>query len=299
MVTWRTCNWLFVFAFRRTRVAAAILLCIVGTVARVPAQEAASGKPASDLERLVTIQKGDIPIILSAPHGGTRRIAGVSAREGGEAKQFVTVTDTNTHRLAQALAKSIEKRWGKPYLVVAQFSRQYLDANRPANDAMESEKAKPVYETYHNAISDAIKETHRRWGRGLLLDLHGQAADKSVIFRGTSNGKTCSLLLERLGPDGLMGKAGLLGILHERGYEISPKPGSADKEDSRYNGGHIVRTYGASAGTGIDAVQLEIGGDFRKDGKIEKSAEDLAEAITLFADAYFAEIKAQPRAKSP
>jgi N-formylglutamate amidohydrolase len=96
-----------------------------------------------------------------------------------------------------------------------------------------------------------------------------------------------------------MGKKGLLGILHERGYEISPKPGSTAREDSRYNGGHIVRTYGASAGTGIDAVQLELGGDFRKEGKIEKSAEDLAEAITLFADAYFAEMKGRVGAKSP
>ena len=38
----------------------------------------------------------------------------------------------------------------------------------------------------------------RGHGRGLLLDIHGQAAKKDVIFRGTSNGKTCSLLTERL-----------------------------------------------------------------------------------------------------
>lgn len=261
--------------------------------------KAPSAKALLEVERLVTVQNGEIPIILSAPHGGTRRIPGVTARKGENVKQFVTVTDTNSHRLAQALAKAIEKKWGKPYLIVAQFSRQYLDANRPVSDAMESELAKPVYEAYHTALDQAIQDARKRWGRGLLLDLHGQAAAKSVIFRGTANGKTCSLLLERLGPDGLMGKEGLLGLLHERGYQIVPKPGSTDKEDSRYNGGHIVRTYGASSGTGIDAVQLEFGGDFRKEANIEKSAEDLADAVFRFADSYFAEIKASTSGKAP
>jgi N-formylglutamate amidohydrolase len=277
----------------------ACFLALFGLLNRTCAQVAAPKKAPLELERLVTVQKGEIPIILSAPHGGRRSIVGVPARKDESAKQFVTVTDTNTQRLAEALAKSIEKRWGKPYVVVAQFSRQYLDANRPVEDAWESENAKPVYEAYHSALGDAVKETRERWGRGLLIDLHGQAAQKATIFRGTSNGKTCSLLLERLGPDGLMGKAGLLGLLHEQGYEIYPKPKSADKEDSRYNGGHIVRTYGASSGTGIDAVQLELGGDFRRETTIEKTADDLAQAIDRFGDAYFADMKAGDKSKSP
>lgn len=276
----------------RQRQLAALILFLLGLSLSSPATaQEKSPKSDSAVDRLITMQSGDIPIILSAPHGGTRRIEGVTARKGDAVKQFVTVTDTNTHRLAQALAKSLEKRWGKPYVVIAQFSRQYLDANRPITDAFESEKAKPTYDAYHTALEEAVNKTRERWGRGLLLDIHGQAAKKDTIYRGTSNGKSCSLLLERLGPDGLMGDAGLLGILHAKGYEIVPKPGSTDKEDSRYNGGHIVRTYGASGGTGIDALQLELGGDFRKESQIEKTADDFADAITKFADAYFPQIK--------
>jgi N-formylglutamate amidohydrolase len=243
--------------------------------------------PASELKRLITIETGEIPIILSAPHGGSRSISGVPARKGETAKQFVTVTDTNTHRLTQALAAALEKKWGKPTVTIAHFSRRYLDANRPAEDAYESESAKPIYDAYHESLRKAVERTREKWGRGLLLDIHGQAAEKATLFRGTANGQTCSLLLERLGPDGLMGKEGLLGRLHDKGYLIHPEPGSKAKEDSRYSGGHIVRTYGASGGTGIDAVQFELGGDFRKESTIQKTASDLADAICQFANLYF------------
>ena len=39
--------------------------------------KAPSAKALLEVERLVTVQNGEIPIILSAPHGGTRRIPGV------------------------------------------------------------------------------------------------------------------------------------------------------------------------------------------------------------------------------
>lgn len=266
-------------------------LCCAGLLA----QEKSPNTPSTSVEQLITLQTGDIPIILSAPHGGTRRIEGVTVRKGDAVKQFVTVTDTNSHRLTAALAKSLEKKWGKPYVVIAQFSRQYLDANRPASDAYESDKAKPLYDAYHAALKEATTKTRERWGRGLLLDIHGQAAKKDTIFRGTANGKTCSLLIERLGEGALMKESGLLGLLHAKGYEVFPAPESKEKEDARYNGGHIVRTYGAAGATGIDAVQLEMGGEFRKPASIEKTADDIAEAITTFADVYFKEIKEATR----
>jgi N-formylglutamate amidohydrolase len=277
--------------FQRWLVAILSALLLWAVPAPAAAQETKSTQPETHVERLITIESGEIPIILSAPHGGTRKVDGVSVRKGASAKQFVTVTDTNSHRLTAALAKSLERKWGKPYVVIAQFSRQYLDANRPASDAYESENAKPIYDAYHSALKEATTKIRERFGRGLLLDIHGQAAKKDTIFRGTSNGKTCSLLTERLGPGALMKDVGLLGILHAKGYEIFPAPGSDEKEDARYNGGHIVRTYGSSGGTGIDALQLELGGDFRKESRIEKTAEDLAEAINRFGDVYFSQIK--------
>src|SRR5947208_318345 len=87
-----------------------------------------------DLDKYVVVQKGTLPIILSAPHGGTLALAKVPERKGGEGvAQFVTVRDVNTDLLATKLAEAVSKQLpGKPYLVVAKFSRKYIDANRPA-----------------------------------------------------------------------------------------------------------------------------------------------------------------------
>src|SRR5437016_7291792 len=79
---------------------------------------------------LVLARAGTLPIILTVPHGGREEIPGAAPRDtrgrptGG--RGFVTVTDTNTDRLALAIAAQIKALTGKePYLVVAKFKRQY------------------------------------------------------------------------------------------------------------------------------------------------------------------------------
>ncbi|MEM1070555.1 MAG: hypothetical protein AAGI63_16755, partial [Planctomycetota bacterium] len=106
-------------------------------------------------EELVTVQAGDIPIILSAPHGGRLAIPKVDKRLGVGVRSFRTVMDTRTDLLTQKIADEIEKETGKrPFLVIAQFHRRYVDANRKPERAFESPNAKPVYEAYHQAIRD-------------------------------------------------------------------------------------------------------------------------------------------------
>src|SRR5579884_4228768 len=97
---------------------------------------------------LVATQEGELPVILSAPHGGLRPIPGVPERKGdGLAKGpsgFFTGRDTGTEELALQIARAIEAKMGKkPYYVIARFHRKYIDANRPPEIAYESPKARP------------------------------------------------------------------------------------------------------------------------------------------------------------
>src|SRR5262249_12322808 len=147
--------------------------------------------------------------------------------------------------------------------------------------AYESDKAKPYYDAYHKALADACREVRKRWGRGLLLDLHGQGAEAKVVFRGTSNGKTVKLLLKRAGQAALSGPSSVLGHLEKHGYQVSPAGGSSGRED-RFNGGHTVRTYGSHQKDGIDAIQLEWGRTFRAKETLGKTAKDLAAAVRAF-----------------
>ncbi len=236
-------------------------------------------------EPLVQVKHGTLPIVITAPHGGRRPLLGVPDRTGDGVTKFVVVNDTNTDELAEKLAAAIEKAMGHPpHLIVAKFQRKQCDPNRPADTAYESVGAKPAYDAYHAAVKEACKRVKDEWGGGLLLDLHGQAAQADAIFRGTQNGKTTALLTERHGAKSLTGPDSVQGRLEKKGYKLIPAGDSTDSEDKRFNGGYTVGTYGTT--TGLDAIQLEMGGDQRTKKALDATAADIADAVKAFATEY-------------
>ncbi len=232
-----------------------------------------------------------LPIILSAPHGGRQSIPGVPVRRGSGVAQFVTGRDNNTDELAETIALELEKRLnGKPFLVVARFERKYLDANRSSETAYESKEAKPYYDGYHSALREAHERVSREWGRGMLLDIHGQGAEEEAIYRGTGNGKSVVSLTQHFGTAAITGPRSIFGQLEKMGYKILPSIKEPQRE-TRYVGGYIVQTYGSHRASGIDAIQLEIGTKLRARANLHRTAIDLAHALAVFAQAYLPIVK--------
>ena len=247
----------------------------------------------SEKHELLTVWAGMLPIILSAPHGGRQSIPGVPVRRGTGVIQFATGRDNNTAELAEAVALKLERRLNaKPFLVVARFERKYLDANRPSERAYESSEAKPHYEAYHSALQQAREKVRGEWGRGLLLDIHGQGIHTEAIYRGTGNGKTVIALTQRFGANAMVGAKSIFSQLENMGYKVLPSAKESHKEE-RYVGGYIVQTYGSHQGTGIDAIQLEIGMQLRARPNLQRTAADLAEAIAVFAQEYLPLVKSR------
>lgn len=244
-----------------------------------------SAQDKPDLDKLILVRKGDLPVVITAPHGGRLPVPGVPERKGDGVGKFVAVNDTNTDLLAEKLADAIKKEMGgQPHLIVARFERKGVDANRPAKEGYETDAAKPVYDAYHAAVKAACADVTKTWGRGILLDLHGQAAKADTIFRGTRDLKTVGLLKDRSGKKAITGPDSVLGVLAKKGYAIVPANDSDDAEDKRFNGGYTVGTYGTESG--VDAIQLELGGDFRAKTKLDTTAADLAAAVKVFAKEY-------------
>jgi N-formylglutamate amidohydrolase len=265
-----------------------VLLLLAGPLALLPGVRGRDAVPAKP-DDLVFVQTGTLPIIVSAPHGGRAAVPGVPERLGVGVAQFATVRDTNTAELAAAFVAALEKKLdGKPWVVVARFGRKYLDANRPPAGAYEADVAKPYYAAYHDPLVAACKAVKAKHGAGLLLDIHGQGAFPDVICRGTQNGKTVKLLKERHGWPAVTGKNSVLGRLEAAGYKTLPRcdAGEEAKEDSRFNGGYIVQTYGSHTGYAIDAIQLEFGTNPRERDAYPKAADALADAVAAFHDAY-------------
>ena len=149
----------FPFAFRLPP--SALLVLSLAVLSGPPAR-AAEKTPAD----LVVARQGALPIILTAPHGGREAIPGIEPRQdrtndpayrswGG----FQRGGDSNTDVLALGIAAEITRLTGQaPYLVLANFQRRYVDANRPAELALDSPETRPYYDYYHQTIRRFVDE---------------------------------------------------------------------------------------------------------------------------------------------
>ncbi len=252
-----------------------------------------------DMARLITVRRGDLPIILTAPHGGGLAVPGVRERDRNDPQQIarsrtyggvVLGADLNTDLLAQAIADEIRRLTGKsPSLTIAHFARRFIDANRPPDAAFSDPAALPVYRAYHDAIRTEVDVIRERFANAILIDIHGQGVAPDVLMRGTVNGRTVSRLVARAGIAAMTGDSGLFGRLQAEGFGIFPQNDAAKTlagEDSGFRGGYTVATYGSNHPDGIDAAQWELGSKFRQTEALKDWAAKAARAIVAFQAKY-------------
>ena len=268
---------------------------LLAVLLAAPAAAALAKSP----DELVRVARGELPILVTAPHGGQEPIPGVaprnvkdpglraaSARWGGA----VDSRDGGTEALALALAEEIRKLTGRsPYVVVAKFHRRYVDANRPMALALENDAAKPYYLHYHRTIRGFVDEIRGRHPAGLLLDVHGQAKLPDALARGTRNGRSITKLYRRAGADGITGPKGLFGLLEAQGFRVAPSNKDrigSDPEVRGLDGGYTVATYGSDNADGIDAFLLEFGTVYRRADRVARTAAEAARAVVAFYEAH-------------
>src|SRR5438093_3859158 len=90
------------------------------------AEEYQPGRTYFGRNRYVEYLAGDLPFILSAPHGGRERPDELPDREKG-----TFAFDTNTQELARAVADELQTRTGHwPHVILCRVHRRKLDCNR-------------------------------------------------------------------------------------------------------------------------------------------------------------------------
>lgn len=240
---------------------------------------------AAQASYLTETQRGSIPVILVAPHGGSLAVPGIAPRTNGATNQ-----ETRTKELAEAILVNLESRHGqRAYAVIALFHRRYVDANRAPEEAYQQPAAKPYYDTYQSAIRGYVDEIRRQSPNGgLLIDIHGNADDPGTINRGTRDGLTMQQVLAAQGPEALVGRNSIFGRLQALGYAVFPPSGPVARspENPAFNSGYTVLTHGSHRPGGVDAIQIEIGSDLRQDEVIGRLADDLADAIWTYYSVY-------------
>ena len=222
---------------------------------------------SSESAVLLRCQTAELPIILTAPHGGSKSFPmsrSMKARVPGQ--QVCTKSDMHTIRLLGNIDDAVFKMCGlRPHVVAARFHRKYIDANRNY-EVLEQhayhpdcELARSAYQDYHRCIEECVVHCRQLFPDKviLLLDIHGQKLYDDYIVLGTQSGGTLVRPAETHG-EGASSAPGVAVIQQLRrhlGMAVLPEHGLADI--SRYSGGYTVVRH-SCAGT-VDAIQLEFG----------------------------------------
>ncbi len=121
----------------------------------------------------IEYRQGNLPIIISVPHGGNMTPSSIPNRTCNSA---VTVTDANTIELARQIDSAFVNATGcHPYVIYCHLHRSKLDCNRNiADGACGNAEAETAWNEFNNFINSAQSLAQSQFGgKALYIDLHG------------------------------------------------------------------------------------------------------------------------------
>lgn len=238
------------------------------------------GESTFTADRYVESVSGDLPIVLTAPHGGALKPDAIANRKEG-----VLGADLNSLELTRALAAELFARTGRhPALVASHLHRSKLDPNREIKEAAQGDPtAEFAWREFHAALRAALDATVARHGFAFLIDLHGHshpiarlelgyALDSAQLNRSDATFDTSGLITlstlrdlharsaPALTPSALIRGPRSLGALYQAaGLRAIPSPQEPQPDANPFfAGGYIVRTYTAPPDTPkVDGLQIE------------------------------------------
>ncbi len=220
---------------------------------------------------------GNLPVIISAPHGGNLRPQEVADRESG-----VTGGDTNTREMALQARDSIFQRTGRyPHLIISHLHRSKLDPNREIVEAAQGDIfAEHAWSEFHSFMQTARSIVATDFQRGLYFDYHGHGhpiqrielgyllsaedlAQPDAVMNGAPITDKSSIRM--LASDAAATTAELIRgpqsfgtTLEGLGFPTVPSTSQPDPgTDPYFTGGFNTQQYGSRDGGSISGIQVE------------------------------------------
>ena len=253
---------------------------------------------------------GELPIVISAPHGGALKPGEAADRTYG-----TTGSDRNTVELSLAVRDALIDATGyAPHVILSHLHRSKLDPNR---EIVEAAQGDPFAENAWHEFQDWIKQARvfvaGDYDRGLYFDMHGHGhsiprVEIGYLLSGsdlnqyddalnnmTMVEKTSIRDLGRHAPETfselLRGPKSFGGFLGDEGVRSIPSPGDPSPgSDPYWTGGYNTREHGSrSLSEVISGIQLEhqYPGLRDTDANRQVYAAQLASAIRLFMLEHF------------
>lgn len=245
---------------------------------------------------------GDLPVVLSAPHGGDQQPGEIPDRTQG-----VTAADRNTRELTLAARDALQELTGMtPHVIISHLHRSKLDPNREIVEAAQgSPEAEQAWREFQDWIAVARLDVVLEFSRGMYFDMHGHGHDidrlelgyllsasnlnredislNSLSFVAQSSirdiGRESPLPFSQL----LRGPTSFGGLLQAEGVRSVPSPSDPSPgSDDYFSGGYNTQQHGSQAdGSFVSGIQIEhqFPGIRDTDGNRRAYAERLARVI--------------------
>jgi hypothetical protein len=244
---------------------------------------------------------GNLPLVLTAPHGGFEDPNDIDDRTQGVFEQ-----DNHTLELTTYIIKAFRELTGKiPYGIIATILRKKVDLNRKESQAYEDWRAKKVYDEFHYRIKQAQRSIQEHFGKGLYIDIHGQSHPNACLefgylldndtlklndttlsqYQNQSSIKTLSRFSPASFLDQLKGEKSLGTLMSQHGYPSIPSQTLPFATDGNYfEGAYDTIRYGSLEGGNISGIQIEFPYPNVRDShsNMQKCAHAFAQSIITF-----------------
>ena len=255
----------------------------------------------------VNYVEGNIPIIISASHGGTLKPKEIPNRKKG-----VFEMDTNTKELThEILEEFYSQTKSYPHTVIMNLSRKKVDANRDIEEATtKNAHAIKSYESFHNFIKDAKEQVDKSFQKGLYIDIHGQSHEHKhiefgyLLFNDTlklsdeeirahqksSSIKTLGKFSKHCFVEQIKGETSLSGLMHKKAFKAIPSLDMPYAKCGNYfEGAYNTKTHGSQDDGAVSSIQAEFPYKGCRDTKQnrKKTAKAFVQSLIEFTKIHF------------
>ena len=290
-----------------THLLALVLVVSTACISRAQQSNFVPGKTYFGTDKHIEYLAGDLPFILSAPHGGREKPENIPDRKEG-----TFAFDIGTQELARAIHAEFYKQTGHyPHVIICRITRRKIDCNREIAEACAGNKeAEVIWNDWHRFIGAAREQVIKSRGRGLYIDLHGhghkvgqlemgylhsaedfQVSDKELNgsqFLAASSLQGLIALNRRPYAELIRGDFALGTLLAERGFPATPSKQRPQPTTPYFRGGYNTSRYGHDGGP-IAGLQIETNSKGVRDNDESRArfAKGLYESLQIFFEAQF------------
>ena len=252
----------------------------------------------------IEFKAGNLPIIISAPHGGGLEPTEIPDRD---CTGCVYVRDSRTQELIRQMSDAIFEEFGcYPYIIINRLHRKKLDANRDIGDAADGDPmAEQAWTEFHNFIQAAKDSITQNFGKGLYLDLHGHGHDIQRLELGYRIWKS-RLQMSDAALDIFVDDASIKSLVNDNLNNLSLSqllrgedsfgefyeeemflavPSQIDPfpigSEPYFSGGYNTERHGSKLGGVIDGIQIECNWDDVRDTEANRAVFATATAQVL------------------